>query len=335
MMKWSDIIPVGLSFDDSDIPLENETASIGQESLQVRIYRIKERTKESLYRSTPERYPIALSEDLSRTIYLFKSLSVKGITLLLRESNIDVRSKKIVGLMKDLPVFPSASLFKLEVNSISEFKTYFSQNSAIFHTSEETATHSISDLSIKSDRTSKAKVSSNRVRHTVLTRSAEQGYSADQLATITGVSTPAVRHYIDLDYSARRLIDNNYIANDFLKNAFNTPIEKVRDGDSLIVGDDFNPIGGSREVLNCSTCNSKLGRPLGCYGCHNFRPIIEGDHRSELIKAEIKLKANQQKLTSPLNIQSTEKLTDAINMVNITIEICDEIIANRGALNAK
>jgi hypothetical protein len=34
---------------------------------------------------------------------------------------------------------------------------------------------------------------------------------------MTGVTVPAARHYIDLDYVSRREIDTKYIGNEFLK----------------------------------------------------------------------------------------------------------------------
>lgn len=335
MIKWSDLIPVGTSYSDSDILSDNEIKSIGQRSLQIRIYRIKKKTKESVYRSSPEKYPIGLSENLSSLIYLYKRLYSQGILLIFKRSNIKISQEKVIDLMCHMPIFPSYKMFELKVSTIEEFEAFFSQHSAIFHASETWTGNTLSNFKIQSNRINEPILGSARLRHTVLTRGAEQGLPKEQLATITGVSIPAVRHYIDMDYSARRLIDNNYIANDFLKKAFNTPVEEVLKGDSLILNGNFDEVGGARNKANCSSCNSRLGKPLGCYGCQNFRPILEGDHSSVLRDAEMKLSANQQQLKSPTNILSIEHLSYQIMMVNITIELCNEELVKRRNLNVK
>ena len=42
--------------------------------------------------------------------------------------------------------------------------------------------------------------------------------------------------------------------------------------------------------MGCSSCSKKLGAPLGCYACGAdlFVPFLEGDHKSQLIKAQAK-----------------------------------------------
>jgi predicted transcriptional regulator len=335
MIKWSDLIPVGASYSDPNIITEDEIKSTGQSSLQIRIYRIKEKIKESIYRSYPEKFPIALSEDFSDLLYQYKRLYAEGVLFILKRSNIKINKIKVINLMLHMPIFPSHKMFEIRVSTIEEFKAFFSQHSALFHASETWTGNTISNFKIQSNRIKKPKISSTRLRHTALTRGAEQGLHANQLATLTGVTTPAVRHYIDMDYSARRLIDKNYIANEFLKKAFNTPVEEVLKGDTLILDGNFDAVGGARNKANCSSCNSRLGKPLGCYGCQNFRPVLEGDHRTVLREAEIKLHVNQQQLQSPNNIHSIEILHVQIEMVKTTIDICNEVLEKGHNLDAK
>lgn len=335
MLKWSDLIPIGASYNDTDIHPTNEIKSIGQNSLQIRIYRIKEKTKNNLYRSTPEKYPIALSEEISTVLYSYKRLYIQGVSEILKRSNINISQNKIIKITKNMPVFPAYKMFELNTPSIEEFKAFFSQHSAIFHASETWTGKATSGYKIQSNRHHKPTLTSTRLRHTALTRGAEQGLTAEQLATLTGVSTPAVRHYIDLDYSARRLIDKNYIANDFLKKAFNTPVEEVLKDDYLILDRGFDAIGGAKNKASCSNCNSQLGKPLGCYGCKNFRPILEGDHTSVLKEAEMKLNANKLELQSPRNFLSIEKLDHQIQMVIITIDLCHDILEKRSCVDVK
>ncbi|MGA4816392.1 hypothetical protein ACPA9J_20675 [Pseudomonas aeruginosa] len=98
---------------------------------------------------------------------------------------------------------------------------------------------------------------SNRIRHTVVTRGAQNGLPAVQLAKMTGVTVPAARHYIDLDYVSRREIDTKYIGNEFLKKAFSHTLTVVPEGDEVIVDNKFNPCWWGtqqaflRDLFNC------------------------------------------------------------------------------------
>ncbi|MNZ71690.1 hypothetical protein D3C78_900560 [compost metagenome] len=145
---------------------------------------------------------------------------------------------------------------------------------------------------------------------------------------------PAARHYIDLDYVSRREIDSKYIGNEFLKKAFSHTLTVVPEGDEVIVDNKFNPVGGARNKHSCATCSTVLGRPLGCYGCPNFRPILEADHRSVLGDAEGKLAANRNSLVNPLYARSIEKLERQIVWVRLTIMVCDEELARQRTIDA-
>lgn len=334
MIKWSDIIPVGCTFGDELIPLNNEVYNIGVAALQLRLYRIKNSVKEARYRSTPEKYPMALSEDLSLLLYRYKMIFIRGVQLALLESGISSSKGKTLDLIKNMPVFISSEFFGLKIKSLSEFEAIFTHNSSLYHLNEALLTNAVKGLKGVSDRTNNLSVTSNRLRHTALTRGAEEGLDSAQLSKLTGVTEPAARRYIDLDYRSRRLIDDRYVANDFLRNAFSVPVQYLDKDNEVVLGANFEEIGGVKSIKSCSQCLAKMGKPIGCYGCPNFLPLLDADHHSVLEQAEAKLKANMAQFKSPVINRSVEKLERQIEKIRITITLCDNIIDNKGKLNA-
>lgn len=149
------------------------------------------------------------------------------------------------------------------------------------------------------------------------------------------MTVPAARHYVDMDYESRRLIDENYLGNEFLKRTFSGSVTLAPDGEEMILGHHFNEVGGVKSKPTCNTCKAQLGRPLGCYGCPNFRPFLEADHRAELNIAQNKLDANRKFLLNPLETGSIRKLEIQIEWVKLTIAICDELLLKQKAIDVK
>lgn len=334
LMKWADLIPAGASFHDPNIRAADEIGTVGAHSLQLRVFLVKAKHKQSA-RACPERYPLHLSEELSKNLIQYKKVLLDGLKLATKSWGIVVDEAELVKITNNIPMFPSTDLFSEQIRSIDIFRELFTPNSTAFHSSEGTITIAFRNLKIASDRITNCVVNSNRVRHTVLTRGAQDGLAAVQLAKITGVTAPAARHYVDMDYKSRRLIDSKYIGNTFLKDAFTTPVTVIPEGDECIFDHQFNPVGGAKNKHSCSTCSTIMGRPLGCYGCPNFRPILEADHRAVLASAEDKLSANRNVLINPLLIRSVEKLKTQIDWVKCTISICDDILSNQRAIDAQ
>ncbi|WLI04540.1 hypothetical protein PSH66_18195 [Pseudomonas sp. FP597] len=331
LMKWSDLIPSGASFHDTGIRPSDEIGAVGGQTLQLRVY-IAKSTGSIFPRERPERYPISISEDLSKTLIEYKLITLEGLAMLMQSSGIDISHSELLTLMTDMPMFPDLSLFESRFDSLNFFKKLFTPRSTAYHVSEAAVTHAMRNVKVTSDRVADCVPTSNRIRHTVLTRGAQDGLSAPQLAKITGVTVPAVRHYVDLNYESRLEIDSKYIGNDFLKRAFSSNLSVVFEGDEAIFDSNFNPVGAALDNHSCSTCSTILGRPLGCYGCPNFRPILEGDHRSVLAAAEDKLAVNRSSLINPLHARSIEKLERQIAWVKLTIDVCDENLSRLHAI---
>ncbi|MDP3517292.1 MAG: hypothetical protein Q8S94_09005 [Pseudohongiella sp.] len=333
IMKWCDMIPVGTSFKNNGVFSTEELGTLGSISLQLRVFVAKEKGSLGL-RQYPERYPIHLSEDLSLKILQYKKVCMHGLKMMLESSGIKISASRLIQAMEYMPVLLSHKFFEEGINSIELIDHLFTPSSNSYHISEATITHAFRALKISSDRVAKCIASSNRVRHTVLTRGAQDGLPAMQLAKLTGVTVPAARHYVDLDYRSRRQIDSSYIGTQFLMQIFQTPISDVKEGDDYIADNQFNPVGGVIDKNSCVTCSTNMGKPLGCYGCPNFRPILEADHRGVLIAAEEKQAVNRAALLSPLHARSIEKLQTQIEWIKYTIAFCDEVISRQRALHA-
>lgn len=334
ILKWADLIPTGESFNDENIKQSDELGSIGAQALQLRVFYAKEGGGQSS-RSFPERYPIYVSEDLSSILINYKKLYLTGLLLHLKSLGMNLEPTELLHIMNDMPMFPENTLFSTQFDSIGVFRSLFTPVSTAFHISDSRVARAIRKIEIVSDRLSDCLATNNRIRHTVLTRGAQEGLSATQLARITGVTVPAARHYIDMDYQSRQMIDANFVGNEFLKQAFSSTITLVPDGDEIIFDQQFNEIGRAQCKASCMSCSAALGRPLACYGCPNFRPILEADHRAVLKLAEEKLRVNRTAILNPLHIRSIEKLKRQVEWVKLTITTCDEIIMTQRAIDDK
>lgn len=334
VLKWSDVIPAGASFNDINITAADEIGTIGAQTLQLRVFHAKANGNSSP-RAFPERYPIHLSEDLSATLLEYKKLCMRGLSLLMESSGLKLDQAELLIIINNIPILPDTGLFDVQLDSSAMVKSLFTPHSTVFHCSDSSLTSTIRNIKIASDRVTGCIATNNRIRHTVLTRGAQEGLSAVHLARITGVTVPAARHYVDMDYKSRRLIDEKYIGNEFLKRAFGGTITLVPEGEEIIFDHEFNEVGGVRSTRTCRTCQTKLGRPLGCYGCPNFRPILEANHKGVLELAEDKLRANQAFLLNPLRTKTIEKLQRQIEWVKLTITLCDEILAKQRAIDVE
>lgn len=332
ILKWCDLIPAGASYKDRKISPSDEVSTLGSLTLQLRVFHVKQKGARH-QRSYPERYPLPLSEELSETLLHYKRLCLHGLALLLEKLSLVISEQELIHMVVNVPIFPDVTLFKWEPPSLTVFKEAFTEASSLFHAPDYMLTMDLNG--IPSDRAPTCKATNNRIRHTTLTRGAQAGLQAAQLARITGVTVPAARHYVDMDYESRRIIDVNYVGNEFLRRAFSNAITQVPEGDEVIFGHDFNEVGGAKSVQSCKSCNTALGRPIGCYGCPNFRPILEADHRAELEVANRKISANRSYLLNPLGVNSVRKLQVQIEWINLTIKICEEILARRRAVDAK
>ena len=327
MLKWIDVIPVGSGFEDQRIDPSQEVGNIGIDQLQIRFFHAKASGRS--WRTAPERFPVALNAQSSELIASYKRLYMHGVQLWLKNSGCPVTHEETRDFLPHMPMFPLTGLFNENIGSIESLRSLFTQESRGFHVNESAIAMSMRYVAAESSRTKDCTVTSNRIRHTVLTRGAQAGYTAATLAKITGVTEPAARHYIDLDYRSRRMIDELYDGSEFLAAVFSDPLERVSGKDAEVLDHQFNSVGGIRDKQSCNSCSAVTGRPIGCCGCNNFRPILEADHAGVLELAEQKLAANSKKLLSPVEKLSVEKLTKQVAWIKRTIDVCNQVLEVR------
>lgn len=329
MLKWSDVLPAGRRFDDPRIDPSHEVGSLGIDQLQVRLFQAKANGRS--WRTTPERYPFALNAQNSEILSSYKNLYMRGVRLLLKKNGCSISQQELISAVSDMPIFISVDFFLLEIASQNDLSALFTDKSHALHIAESSIASHARYVSVESSRVDCCTVTSNRIRHTVLTRGAQADLSAITLARITGVTVPAARHYIDLDYDSRLMIDDLYVGSEFLAAVFSNPLEHVSNDEDKVLDHEFNAVGGLRDKQSCTSCSAVMGRPIGCYGCNNFRPILEADHGKVLELAELKLEANSKKLLSPEEKLSVEKLGKQVKWIKLTINICNQVLeARRG-----
>lgn len=327
MLKWCDVLPAGRRFDDSRINSSHEVGSLGIDQLQIRLFQAKANGR--AWRTVPEKYPFPLNAQNSETLCNYKRLYMHGVKLLLEKNGCSISRQDLISAVSNMPIFISADFFSLVIASPKELNALFTDKSRALHIDESSIASHPRQVSIKSSRVDCCTVTSNRIRHTVLTRGAQAGLSAIALAKITGVTVPAARHYIDLDYNSRLMIDDLYVGSEFLTAVFSNLLDQVSNAEDELLDYEFNVVGGLRNKQCCTSCSAVMGRPIGCYGCNNFRPILEADHGKVLKLAELKLEANNKKLLTPEEKLSVEKLGKQVKWIKLTINICKQVLETR------
>ena len=328
-LKFCDFLPVGQSF-SSQRNAKPEWTPVSEylfsdvECLHIRTFK----GKNDAFRIQAERDSHRLEPNFSLLVakyfkqyelMLMKSLEKQGIFL------TDDERKEI--LMR-CPVIPNMELFKINFGTKSNLFKSLGIMSDAFHQNSAYLLQGISQfftkLDAKSDRVldKKLELKNNRLRHTMLTLGASMGLSVSYLAKITGVTEQAVRPYIELDFAARVQINQAFADNDVLKRFGATSVENLKRESGFTVVDEFEEeIGIQAKPANCASCESKLGAPLGCYPCDNFRPLDDADHQRYLDKALTKYEFN--KIGG--NKATVKKLRKVILYINATIKACDEI----------
>ena len=126
----------------------------------------------------------------------------------------------------------------------------------------------------------------------------------------------------------RVLIDQKFIANDFLVKAFSTSVSDLLQSDETAIENDFgDAFGKSKGVKQCSGC--KRSKPLGCYGCDNFSALASADHRSERVKAQGKYEYRIKTGDAP---QALLELKKQIRYIDATIIACDQVLQQQSTL---
>jgi hypothetical protein len=230
------------------------------------------------------------------------------------------------------PLFPERKLFKLDVSDKPTLFKSLTHTSDMFHKASSALISIMKyvseNLQLTSSRIQSFNITNNRSRHSVLTRGAEQGLSKEALSKITGVTTETVKHYIGLDTSGRCVIDKNIAGKSIFKQFAQVSAEELKKQGGFQVLNEFDEeLGIIQQTSNCQTCTVQLCKPLGCYGCDNFRPLLQADHQANLERIELKIQFNQGSASK----QTLKRLAESAVYIKATIDICEEHMSrNRG-----
>lgn len=329
-LKWSDILPVGASFNDSRLEWEFEFSD--EEELQVRMWKAKQK---GYFRCAVERQPMLLHSSIAHEVLVYRKEYARRLQKRFDYLGLILNKSEFDEILMRCPVFFDASLFSATFESKAELFNAIGNNSEGFHRVPSSIVANISALAdrleLKSDRVAASDliIGNNRIRHTVGTNGAKNGLSALQIAKLLGNSPKAAMVYIDMSNEQRANIDEKFVANEMLIKAFSTSIDELKLLDEFVIEDEFgNEAGQPKNFQTCNQCTEN--RPIGCYGCNNFNALLEGSHREILARAK---KTYMNRLDIGWPASSLSRLETQIKYIQATISICDEMLTKRRALN--
>ena len=336
-LKWCDVLPVGMSFSDHRQVSKNEI--VEDEHLFSDIDQLHIRTfkgKDGEFRQQAERRSHLIEPDFSQLILRYRQYYQQCFINNLLQQTIVLDEAEINDLLFRCPLFPPQEIFSFNFETKEKlFKAIGYQSDALHKTSGVLKSNIrilSASLKLKSERIDNLAISNNRSRHTVLTNGSRANLSSAQLCAITGVTEQAVVPYLDLDMRSRVLIDDGLAQQKVFQQFSKISVANLQQQEGFKVLNEFDEEQGIiNKKEDCTTCEAKLGVPLGCYGCNNFRPHVDADHRANLRKAERKLAFNQQSGHS----MTLERISRAILYIRATIAICDDIkLSEKGLKHA-
>lgn len=332
MLKWSDILPVGISFNDTN--LNGEPMNTGVKTLHVRCYKIKQSNQDFNFRLFPEKWSIPLTESFSAFLLKYREIYCKGLSLAINECGDQLSTAQYETLINHCPIIPNIKIFTADFSNRKLIDSILHERSQLFHASENIFKNAEKSYGKGlSERTGKVIGTNNRLRHTWLCNAALNGHPISEICKITNVTEPGARAYLQLSLKERQYIDTNYAANQLLRDAFN-PKVSITDEDTT-VENEIDIFGVEKEPSNCNACEHKsnLTRPLPCYGCPNFRPLLDANHNTILEQAIAKREFIKTFSSNYTHSGSTEKLDKIIANIKLTIAICIEMKLHNSKLN--
>jgi len=327
-LKWSDI-----SIDPSLFSRIESFNFSDDDELYVRMFKAKQSGK---FREYPESEPLIIYNAIAKEVLYYQYGYRKLFTSVLSEQNIFLNEEEFKVIFLRLPLFFTPSLFKTKFKDKSTLFQAFSDNGSGFHIDNKTLGQAIlktfKALGVISERVpaNKFAIGNNRIRHTVGTTAARDNVHVNTIAKILGNSPHSAKVYVDLSDETRAMIDDKFIANQFLANAFTTSISDLIKSGEIEIEDNYgNTYGKSKSVNQCVTCQRE--KPIGCYGCNNFSVLASGDHQSQRDKAQQKYDYRIKSGDAP---HALTELKKQIQYIDATILACKEFIRQQTSLEA-
>jgi len=323
-LKWSDINP------DASIFIDQEQALFSDDDeLKVRMFKAK---RGGQFRQLPEGEPLILNNAISKEVLHYRNGYLNMLIKSLSAQDISLSDEELHRIFQCLPVFFTDALFKTKFSDKTELFKAVSENGTGFHM-DKSLTSSINNffysLNIVSERVGdNFRVGNNRIRHTVGTNANRDNIHLNIIAKILGNTPMSAQVYVDLSDETRVLIDQNFIANDFLAKAFSTSVSSLMQSGEIAIEDDFgDAFGKSKGIKQCTGC--QRSKPLGCYGCDNFSALASGDHRSQRVKAQ---RIYDFRINTGDAPQALLELKKQIRYIDATIIACDQVLQQQSTL---
>ncbi len=272
-MKWSDLLPIQVSFDShhhnlaSEIPQQDCTFS-DVEYLKTRIFRGKSGT----FRQGVELVPHIIEPTISQWILHYRQLFRHCLNRSLLNQGIDLRSNEMDEVMWRCPVFSEQRLFKMNFGNKNTLFSSIGHQSDSFHLTSSWLGTNIrrysKSLGLKSDRNSELCLSNNRHRHTVGTKLARQGKNKVQISKVLGNTPQAASCYIELDLEARGDIDEVMAGVKMFTQYSTKSVEELKNKYSQALVNEFDQEQGL--ILNRSWKLTASAQPGKQYDESNF-----------------------------------------------------------------
>ncbi|MEM7357938.1 MAG: hypothetical protein AAF431_02435 [Pseudomonadota bacterium] len=243
------------------------------------------------FRASFEDVPIPLDEEFSNELIAFKHFAFERLSKVMEEKLPDFCLTDFERMFDYFPIVPLVGIFKVDISesdlipeTMDQLKQLLGPTSSAFHigcSGSVTGTFDMLD-SIDSDRSVNVNrtLGCQRLRHTVGSRMAAKGYDNLTISTSLGNTPKAAKYYIDLLPESRNEIDNKVTGLQHLAKRFSGQLVSSVEPDRAIYNDVGNICGKGEVVNTCEACIQ--ARPISCYGCDNFRPLIGADHNSSL-----------------------------------------------------
>ncbi|MEZ9385771.1 hypothetical protein AB4181_01235 [Vibrio lentus] len=298
---------------------------VGYDELIIRTFKGK---SSNGFREDAERVPQVLNGELS---YIFSKYINSYINLIiknLKKNGIQLNKDEKSHLISQLPIFPEYTVFKSAFKDKNNLLQCFNESSEFGHWSRDNSLNKLNRYSkqvlakyYKSDRIStpsKMSVGNNRIRHTILTNAALNGSSSAEIAAITGVTLKAIKNYIDFSMEARQEINHAFESNEIISKFDTNRIQDILSKPEFCVTNEFGELFGELESSSyCGGCKVQLSKPLGCYTCDNFHPLVNANHKQELQKAQQKYEINIQNGQPKRSLRLLEEVITTIKYIII------------------
>lgn len=335
MLKWSDVLPIGLSFKDhrfsgrSPAP-EQELEFSDADELHLRTFKAKAGFQ---FRQHAEYRSHRLEMEFSRLILIYRKQFQTRLLESLEQQDIALNPDETQEIMARCPLFPEKRLFTTNYKTKSALFNTLGHVSDVMHRDAGLLRGVIAlqseKLNLISSRVGEFNITNNRSRHTTITNGVEQGLSVEQLAALTGVTVEAVTQYMHLDFKERIQIDERMAGVRIFKQFAMHSIEELKNSEEFTITNEFGePQGLIHKKSNCLTCVASMGKPIGCYGCSNFQAFKEADHKANLDIVNRKIEFNKDADKVTLN-----KMYRAQLYIKATIAVIDSIVNGKRGLS--